>query len=33
MASCASTGLKHFSDGHISTYTGLMLFSAGHVST
>jgi hypothetical protein len=31
--SYASTGLKHFSDGHVSTYIGLKHFSAGHVST
>jgi hypothetical protein len=31
--SYASTGLKHFSDDHVSTCTGLKHFSDGHVST
>jgi hypothetical protein len=31
--SYASIGLKHFSDGHVSTYTELRHFFAGHVST
>jgi hypothetical protein len=29
--SCASTGLRHFSDGHVIAYVGLKHFSDSHV--
>jgi hypothetical protein len=29
--SCASTGLKHFSNGHVIAYAGLKHFSDSHV--
>jgi hypothetical protein len=29
--SCASTGLKHFSDDHVIAYAGLKHFSDNHV--
>jgi hypothetical protein len=29
--SCASTGLRHFFDGHVIAYTGLKHFSDSHV--
>jgi hypothetical protein len=29
--SCTSTGLKHFSDGHVIAYAGLKHFFDGHV--
>jgi hypothetical protein len=31
IASCASTGLRHFSDGHVIAYAGLKHFSDSHV--
>jgi hypothetical protein len=30
-ASCASIGLRHFSDGHVIAYAGLKHFSNSHV--
>jgi hypothetical protein len=32
-ASCASTGLRRFFDGHVITYSGLTHFFDGHIIT